>query len=305
MDEEVASYWGAKLRGAGVTTEAVSGRVVTVAAPQPMSAMMTLLGHMNAAIVPGKEVEDGTLDLALADGWIGAGPFKVEGHQEDSRWTLSRFDDYWESDLLGLDVPKVEELIWQIIPDDSTRVAALRTGEIQMTFFENPKMLDVLSNEANILSTNQLTTNYYHLYLYANNPPLSDVRVRQALSLAIDRDQIVDLAAFGMASASGPMPAGFVGNTVPLSDLPYYGPNIAGAKALLEEAGYSDGFSIGMWVTDYIPATVSIAQVLKEQWKPLGVELAVEQRDQASWIAESFGADKVADAVVSWWAGYT
>jgi peptide/nickel transport system substrate-binding protein len=299
VDPNTGSSWGARLVGLKPEFKATGPLEMTITLEKPSLMLLPALSGMAAAILPGQETVDGTIDPNVEK--IGAGPFYVVEHQQDHRWRLKKFEDYWQRQLLGRDVPLLDEVDWPIIPDDSTRLAALRTGEIDMTFFENPKMLDLLKNDPNITTVAQATTNYYRLDVQMSHGALQAPQVRQALSMATNRAELSQVAAFGYAQ-----PATMVGahrGGLSLQQAPFYEYDVAGAKKLLAEAGYPDGVKIGgMWVTPYIPLTVSIGEVLKKQWAQAGIEVDIVQLEQAKWIADLFAGNY--DVLVSWSAGY-
>jgi peptide/nickel transport system substrate-binding protein len=76
---------------------------------------------------------------------VGTGPFQLVEHTLDQRWVFSKFADYWQEGL-----PKVDEVIWQINTDEAARVAGLRNGEIHITMFENPTMLDLFEGASEV-----------------------------------------------------------------------------------------------------------------------------------------------------------
>ncbi len=300
MDPEGTSYWGRKMKAAGTTVEAISDYEVKLTTPQPYGAMMTLLGHMMASIVPSVESASGEIDLEKQ--FFSVGPFKVAEHIEESVWKLDAHEEYWEREILEKNSPRVQSLEWRIIPDNATRVAALRTGEVQIIFPEDPKMLDAVGKDGNITGIQQLTTNYYHMPIIAGRDQLGDVRVRRAIMLATDRDALAQVAAFGYAIPTGPISAGFKTLATPLSDLPGYAYNPEEAKRLLEEAG-AEGLEIEINVTPYIPMTINLAQVVKEQWKKAGITGNVMIREQQTWLEYLLNAKS--DTSISWWVGYT
>ena len=300
MDPDGTSYWGRKVKAAGTTVEALGQYQVKLTTPQPYGAMMTLLGHMMSSIVPSIESASGEIDLEKE--FFSVGPFKVTEHIEESVWKLEAHEEYWERELLGKNSPRVKNLEWRIIPDNATRVAALRTGEVQIIFPEDPKMLDTVGKDENITGVQQLTTNYYHMPIIAARPKLGDVRVRRAIQLATDREGLAQVAAFGYAVPTGPISAGFKTLATPFSDLEGYEYNPEEAKRLLKEAGVED-LEIEINVTPYIPMTINLAQVVKEQWKKAGITANVMVREQQTWL--DYLLNGKSDTSISWWVGYT
>ena len=298
-DPETASSWGNRFRTLEVETKAIGPLEVsfTLAGPSPI--FLEMLAYPMSVIHPGEEVQNGIIDPTTE--MLGTGPFYPAEHLQDARWVLQRHEDYWQKKLLGKDVPILDAVEWPIIPDESSRVAALRTGQIQMTFFENPKMLDLLKDDGDITTVDQLTTNYYRLDVHTQKGPLADQRVRQALIAATDRGELAKAAAFGYAKPQGIISD--VRRGAPLSDVPFYAYDQEKAKQLLVEAGFPDGVDIGgIWVTPYIPLTITLGEVLQKQWAKVGIKSQVMQFEQAQWIKDLFAGDY--DVLVSWSYGW-
>ena len=296
LDPDTASFWATKM-GPIDSIEATGEHQVTVRLSDPYSPFLFALGSIMTSIVPGQEVQSGDLNVETA--MIGTGPFMLIDHQEDHRWLFEKFDGYWQEGE-----PSLDEVEWRIIPDDSARVAALRQGEINLTFFENPKMLDLLADDADIDTYDQLTTNYYPLMINSNQEHLSDPRVRQAISLAIDREEVRQLANFGFGVLTGPLPIGFGALANPVDGLPYYGYDPDQAQTLLDEAGYSEGLTMRIWVTPDIPITVAIAEVLVQQLAEVGISVEIVQRELGPFV-DDYWINGVHEAAISWWAGYS
>jgi peptide/nickel transport system substrate-binding protein len=281
----------------GLTIEATGQYEVRITLSEPYAPLLQALSATTTSIVPAQEVQSGEIDLTRE--MVGTGPFLVAEHVEDQRWVLRKFDGYWQEGK-----PLLDEVIWRVMPDESSRVAALRTGEIQLTMFENPKMLDLLANDPNVTAQEQLTTNYYVLFVNANQPELADQRVRQAISLAMDREQIVQLALFGRATVSGPIPAGFTELATPLAELAFYTRDVERARSLLAEAGHGSGLNLQILVTPAIPATVTTAEILKVQLAEAAINLEIVQRDIATFVNE-YAVEGTSQLAISWWAGYS
>jgi peptide/nickel transport system substrate-binding protein len=150
----------------------------------------------------------------------------------------------------------------------------------------------------------QAATNYYVLFVNANPPELSDERVRQAISLGIDREQIRDVALFGRAHTTGPIAAAFTQLARPLDEIPFYTRDVARAKQLLADAGYADGMQLQLLITPVLAATIPIAELMKTQLAEVGINIEIVQRDLATFVDE-YSVQGTAQLAISWWAGYS
>lgn len=281
----------------GLTIEATGPYEVTATLAEPYAPFLASLTGTSTSIVPGAEVASGEIDLTTQ--MVGTGPFQLVEHALDQRWVLSKFADYWQEGL-----PKVDEVIWQINTDEAARVAGLRNGEIHITMFENPTMLDLLEGASEITSVVQAATNYYVLFVNAQRQELSDERVRQAISLGVDREQIQDVALFGRAHTTAPIAAAFTQMARPLDQVPFYARDVERAKQLLADAGYGDGLKLELLVTPVLAATIPIAELMKSQLTEIGIEVEIVQRDLATFVDE-YAVQGTAQLAISWWAGYS
>ncbi|MFN3333809.1 MAG: ABC transporter substrate-binding protein, partial [Caldilinea sp.] len=174
---------------------------------------------------------------------IGAGPFKFVEWNRGNRIVLDAFEDYWDEGK-----PYVARVIFRPIPESSTRLAAIQTGEVHII---NRLSADEAKSLEGVAGVEQITYPADRVYYIAFNnlttgvgKPTEDVRVRQAMNHAVDREAIVNALFDGNARLS----AGFVtpwnlGFDESLQPYPY---DPERARALLTEAGYADGFTIGM-----------------------------------------------------------
>jgi len=211
---------------------------------------------------------------------LGTGPFKLAEFGPDYI-RLMRNDDYWDEGF-----PYLDEVIIRQIPDPSTLRSALRTGQLDLIFGFGVDVTTAGSFAGlpgfQVISVPGL--NYSLLGIQNARPPFDDVRVRQALSLAIDRRQIAEIVYFGRAAVAGPIPTA-VSKWEPLlpSELPNYTRDVEKAKALLAEAGVSD-LTFKIMPIPTVPETIQIAQVIQAQLKDIGVTTEIESVDFATFL---------------------
>jgi len=170
----------------------------------------------------------------------GTGPFVVTSREQGVRLEFKRFDDYWDTESPG----NVTEIIFTPIKEDPTRVASLLSGGVDFIKPVPPTDLERLGNEDGI---NLVTMPGTRIITFQMNQErveaFRDPRVRLAIVYAVNNQGIVDKIMKGFGTAAGqqsaPGMAGYVPDLTPRYDLEK-------AKALMEEAGYADGFSISM-----------------------------------------------------------
>lgn len=162
---------------------------------------------------------------------VGTGPYKVQSYTANNQVVLERFDGYWG------EKGKAKKITFRIMPENSTRLAALQTGEVDLAESLPPdKAAEVESNEnLAVVSTPTLRVDF--LVIQHDRPWLKEVKFRKAISYAIDRQSIVDNILGGTTVvASSPSPPGTIGFN---EDLPPYEYNLEKAKQLLKEVGYN------------------------------------------------------------------
>src|SRR4029453_14258301 len=124
--------------------------------------------------------KDGDLKKAA----VGTGPFMLDDWKVEQQMTLKKHAGYLKKGL-----PYVDEVVLRIIPDEANIVAALRTGQIHHAFIEDNKNYNLLKEEKSLTGYRSSRLGYDYLNINATRGPLKDVRVRQAISWAVDRAQ--------------------------------------------------------------------------------------------------------------------
>jgi peptide/nickel transport system substrate-binding protein len=298
-DPETASYWSRQF-GEIVNLEATGPRDVTITLANPHTAFLPALAHITAAVIPVQEWKDGSFDPATQ--MLGSGPYMVTEHKQDETWTLEANPHFGRDGL-----PKTARLEVPIIPDESARIAALRDGRIDFTTFENPDISLLMRGDENVEIDAIKTTNYYRVDVNALSEAsaFNDKRVRQALSLAIDRDAINNLVFAGTATVDYPIPGAF-GTDACVGVDSYAGDRDARlekARALLAEAG-NESPEVKLMASSANPTLGRIAQVMQQSINEAGFDAEIEQVPTAEYLQRVF-TDGDFDASLSWLAGYT
>lgn len=183
-------------------------------------------------------------DAAMADNVNGTGPFKLVEWRKGQSVIMERFDDYYggSTDIPPVGKACVDRVIFQVIPENASRVAALLAGEVHI--IDKLPSHNVSQVEANpdtkVMAVNGTRTSY--VALNNQSGPFADIRVRHALAHALDRQLIVDKILNGNASLTNGIlsPDAFGKNET----LPAYEYDVEKAKALLAEAGHPDGLDV-------------------------------------------------------------
>ncbi len=224
-----------------------------------------------------KEVAEGENGLTQNDG--GTGPFTLVEWVPDNHVSLKKFADYFESGE-----PKLDGIEFYVMPDMSARIAALRTGNIQLMLADSASV-SLVKDNADIQVISYSTTSTLALLLNLTMPLFQDQRVREAISLAVDRQNMLDLVYNGAAVVSGFVPASLGHWSVDVSQRADYQQDIAKAKELLAEAGYPNGFEITI-TAGLLDSIRDCAVVLQQQLAEVGITATIENAENATYIDE-------------------
>ncbi|MDQ3808942.1 MAG: ABC transporter substrate-binding protein, partial [Chloroflexota bacterium] len=209
---------------------------------------------------------------------IGTGPFKFLGYTPGNEARFVRNADYWNKDQ-----PLLEELIIKYIPDDTSRLAALRNGAIDFAYFGSAIFVKPYLNDPSITWAQGKALNTRHFVVNNQAAPLTDVRLRQAISLALNRQEIVDTNLLGLGAVSAHIPPADEFWTLPNpQNEPKYRQDIDQAKKLLADAGVPN-LKLQTKIGPDASYTAD-AELVQGQLKRAGIELEIVKKEQAAWI---------------------
>ena len=277
------------------TMRAVDPATVDVALKAPVPDLPNRLETF--WVLPGKEMTAGSFnpDKDL----LGTGPFVSGRHVKGVSWTFTPNPHYWQPGL-----PKAKRLDVRFIADDASRLAAVRTGAVDYAETANPDARKILSTDPRVKVVTQETTDMYYLKLNSlwSRSKVRDVRVRQAIALAIDRKQIVDTALGGIGQITAITPRAVPNACDPAGVIGATGRDVTKAKALLKEAGVS-GLSIRIPVAPAFGAlrAPQIAQVIQQNLNDIGIHTDVAVMDGGAWLDQAVKG--TFDASLNWYTG--
>ncbi|MGI6604780.1 MAG: glutathione ABC transporter substrate-binding protein [Firmicutes bacterium] len=214
--------------------EIVDPYTIALTTEEPFGPFLSQLATYNAAILSPKAIDEYGKDYATHP--AGTGPYVLKDWLPGEKMVFERFEDYWG------EKPPTKTIVFKVIPENTTRVMALQTGEVDIISNVPPFQIEQLEKAPNLQV--DLIPGFRTIYLGMNfkNKPFDDVRVRQALNHAIDRQAIIDNILLGTAEiAIGPEATSIPGAS---KDLPTYDYDPEKAKQLLAEAGYPNGLEI-------------------------------------------------------------
>ena len=260
--------------------------VFSLEAPNP-ALPSKLAANKAVGIIARESVEDGTINTRP----IGTGPFKITDFQPGVKVMLERNENYWQEGLPYLDAIDI-----RIITDESVRRTALVSGDIDWTIAVPAQSVEELKERDDVIIDEVPAGAYWYIGVNTEREPLNDPRVRQAISYAINREQIAEAATFGNAEPTqDPIPSSSAWN---YGYAPYE-MNIEHAQELLAEAGVPDGFELEIMPTTQYDESIRIAQVVQAQLAGLGIQADIRTLEWAEWLEEQ-GAGNYDTYVCSW-----
>lgn len=221
----------------------------------------------------------------------GTGPFKLASYQEGSMISTARYDGYWNAPL-----PYLDEVNYRVIPDESTLVQAVTSGSVDMAQVQLPNNLKTVENKG-IEVGDSTSTGTQWMGVNTLSGPMSDVNVRRAFNLALDRKKIVDIATLGTGGYAGLIPPGDPLGCTMDADSPYYEHSVDKAKQLLADAGLED-VTVTLKIGSNAATGIKAAQLMKEQVAEAGITLDIQvipfENLVPTLLSEDWGSDMIA-----------
>jgi peptide/nickel transport system substrate-binding protein len=223
---------------------------------------------------------------------IGAGPFKFAAYTPGQQLVLEKNENFHDKEHK----PMLDRVEFKFMPDPNASVLALKSGDIDMVPGISSQGALQLGSGFDIVSGPQ---NMVQLMALNNSvQPLNDVKVRQAINYAIDKDVIIKTVAEGNGAKLG-------SNMSPAMKMYYkegldkrYIPNAEQAKKLLKEAGYENGFKLTITVPSNYKFHVDTAQVIAEQLKAVGIQATIKQIEWSSWLEDVYNKAKYEATII-------
>jgi peptide/nickel transport system substrate-binding protein len=274
--------------------EAADLHTLIIRLKEPFAPLLTYLAHPMNAIVDRNVIDEngGRLDRADA----GSGPFKLVEWRKDQHLIVERHTDYDDAQR-----PSLARVVFLPMSDATARTTALRNGEIDLILDVTPKDARVLEKSPGLRVPSVPGTFWQYVGLNTSRKPLGDVRVRQAIAWAIDRQALNQVVNLGRATIldGGHIPPGHWA----YGDLHLYPQrDLAKARTLLAEAGVGDGFKVVCKVGSAFPYQVAAGQMVKQQLREVGIEVQLLAQESSVFF-DALGK-KDFDLTVCGWVGF-
>jgi peptide/nickel transport system substrate-binding protein len=250
-------------------------KTVKITLSQPYAPLLSVLAMFSGGVLPAdmaKATDAKNYDNATAWKTKGTGAYYAEGWKKGDPIVLKRNPNYWKG------TPAVDEVRIEYIPDDNTRVLKLQGGETDLVDFVPFSQIAALSGQPGVKAQTFTIQQAAFVILNNSKPPLNDVKVRQALNYASDKDAIIKNVYFGQAKfQNSPIPMGTYWD----KNLPGYPYDLEKAKKLMAESSGAAGFKMDMQVRSGNTNFANTAVILKEAWAKIGVTVDIQTMDNA------------------------
>ncbi|KGQ70627.1 peptide transporter [Chelonobacter oris] len=211
---------------------------------------------------------------------IGTGPFVFQTYQLDQAIRYTANADYWKGRA------DLDRLIFSITPDATARYAKLQTGACDVIDFPNIADIEEMKNNPKVRLYAKEGLNLAYIGINLRKAPLENVKVRQALNYATDKQSIINVVYQGGSgvAATNPFPPGVLGYNDNIQDYPF---DLEKAKQLLVEAGYGGGFETEIWVQPVVrpsnPNPRRTAEILQADWAKIGIKAKLVTHEWADF----------------------
>lgn len=275
-------------------TEKIDDNTIKITLSEPHSPFLASLAMAWSGIMSPAAVQQ--YGFGVSDHPVGTGPFKFVEWVRNDHVTLEANKDYWGG------APKLDKLIFRVVPESSVRLLKLEQGEVQILADVNPEDYTRIKDNKDLVLLEQPGLTINGLTFPNDTAPFDDVRVRQAFNYAVNKGEMNEFlyknAAVTAATGMPPILMGYP------KDLQPYEFNPEKAKQLLAEAGYPDGFTAKMLTYEnprgYNPVGIKMAVAIQEYMANVGVTLNLETLEWGTFLATRRSIDNHDMGMVGW-----
>ena len=284
---QTATYWSP-----WTEIEVVDRYTVKFLLKEPYVWLINVLANPRSMWIIAPEVVEKYGDLKKVETAIGTGPFTLERYEPNVKTIFKRNPEYFLKDL-----PWVDGVEWLVLDDPSTALAMYRTGQIdagpEANWNVRQQDLDSLKkSHPHLRYLDWLSLVTQAIYLRTDQPPFNDVRVRRAISHALDRQAILE-AVYVRGEPTSAIGRGLAEWSLPIDQLgegaKYYRYDPKEAKRLLAEAGFPKGFKTQLNSTGgYGPDLLDAVQLAQRYLKDVGIEAEMKLQEYGAYMATTF-----------------
>lgn len=270
--------------------EKVDDYTIKITLKVPNAPFLANLG-MDFASILSAEYAENMLKAGMPDRVdnepIGTGPFEFVSYQKDSTIRYKAFENYWEGKA------PIDRLVFSITPDASVRYAKLQKGECHVMPYPNLADIEKMKKDPNINLLHEAGLNIGYLNFNVQKKPFDNIKVRQALNYAVNKDVILAAVYQGVAEvAKNPIPPTMWSYNNNIKDYDY---NPEKAKELLKEAGFENGFETEIWAMPvsrpYNPNARRMAELIQADWNKVGVKSKIVSYEWGEYLKRMRNGD--------------
>ncbi|MBP1969428.1 peptide/nickel transport system substrate-binding protein [Virgibacillus natechei] len=219
---------------------------------------------------------------------VGTGPFEFVSWSKDDSIVLEKNEDYRIDGL-----PHLDQVVFEVVPDNAARLIALRSGEIDIMDGLNPDDAAGIESEEGLELFTRAENNIGYLGFNVEKEPLDNPDLRHAINYAIDKQAIADALYAGYANtAKNPLPPSYMGYN---DDVEAYEYDLDKAEELLAEAGYEDGLEIELWTMPvarpYMPDPETTAEIVQNNLADIGIDVTIVREEWAPYLDKTMDGE--------------
>jgi peptide/nickel transport system substrate-binding protein len=276
------------------SVESPDDRTVTVKLKEPYAPFLPLVAGGANRFIQARELADsGRLKSQL----IGTGPFSLGLPVQNGRPVFRKNPQYFKRDAAGTPLPYADEVNWLPLPDTAARMQALQSGQAGISAALSPDESNQLkSSNPNDFEFQDAPGVSNYIYMRLDRPPFDDKRVRQAMSLALDRPAMVKALGGGSGRSDLPVPVMLGELSLPIAQLGdaarFYSRDVQAAKQLIAAAGHAEGIATTIAFSPvYGAGFVLAAQLIEGYLREIGIDATLVPLEYARYLNTAFKGD--------------
>jgi len=283
--------------------EVVDDYTVRFTTEYPFSPLPAHLAHTGGGMVSLEQIEADYAAMengeapgsVINENPIGTGYFKFDSWEPGSQVKLVKNEDYWG------ETAKLDSVTFKVVSEGLTRVAELETGDSHIADQISPNSVEQVEAIDGASIDQQGSVSLSYIGFNAEKEPFNDPKVRQAINMAINKEEILDgvYEGFGIP-AIGPLAPDVYGYDENVQGLEY---DPERAKELLAEAGYEDGFSTTLWTNDANQERMDMATIIQAQLKEFGIDVEIEALEWGAYLEQTANGEH--DMFILGWSNAT
>ncbi|HTI14173.1 MAG TPA: ABC transporter substrate-binding protein [Dictyobacter sp.] len=267
------------------SVQAIDSSHVQFNLKQPFSPLLATLTDRAGMMLSPTAVKKLGSKLANAPVGAGSGPFEFSSWVKNDQLVVKKNPNYWLKDAQGNSLPYLNSITYRPITNETQEYNNLQTGTIQVADGVAPDDIASAKSNSNLVYKQIPGLSFYGIQLNTKSAPLNNVHVREAISWAVNRQEILNSILKGTGVVSnGPIPPGswaYQKNFTP------YTYNVSKAKSELALAGDPNGISFTLLIASGSPLTVTMAQYLQSELQPAGIKMNIKQETFATLLSDT------------------